>query len=71
MIPNAATHNPDPDYLRGLIAASGVSINECAKRCGVSKSNFKQWLDSKHPSEAPYAIQFCLEVLSQNSQETL
>jgi len=64
--PNSESYNPDPDYLRGLVAASGRSINECARLCGISKSNFKQWLDSRHSSEAPYAVQFCLEILSEN-----
>lgn len=65
-LPDASEHNTNEDYLRGLIALSGLSIGECAKRVGVSKSNFKQMLDSRHPMKAPYAVQFCLEILSKN-----
>jgi predicted DNA-binding protein (UPF0251 family) len=68
-LPNAASHNPDPNYLRELIAQSGLSISEAARRIGVGKSNFKQMLDSSHSMQAPYAVQFCLEVLAQNKGE--
>ena len=68
--PNAENYNPDEDYLRELIAQSGRSISECARLCGISKSNFKQLIDSRHSSKAPYSVQFCLEVLSQNPCKT-
>lgn len=66
-LPNAVEHNPDPDYLRKLIVDSGLSISEAARRVGVGKSNFKQMLNSSHPMQAPYAVQYCLEVLARNS----
>lgn len=63
-LPNADNHRPDPDYLRELIAESGLSISEAARTVGVGKSNFKQMLNSNHDMQAPYAVQYCLEVLA-------
>lgn len=69
-LPDATQHNPDENYLRELISKSGLSIGECARRVGVTKSNFKQMLDSKHNMKAPYAVQYCLEILSENTCDT-
>ena len=69
-LPDATKHNPDENYLRELITKSGLSIGECARTVGVTKSNFKQMLDSRHAMKAPYAVQYCLEILSENSCNT-
>ncbi|OOR92092.1 hypothetical protein B0181_02090 [Moraxella caviae] len=69
MKPNAQTHyNPDPDYLRELVAITGLSQNQIAKLCGVGNRAMRSYLtftDSQSYQKAPYAVQFCLECLAQ------
>lgn len=64
MTPDANQHNPSPDYLRDLIARSGLSQRECARVLGIGWSTMKDYLNSSHPSAAPYAVQFALEQLA-------
>lgn len=67
MFPDSTNHNPDPDYLRELIDNAGLSQRECARRLGISYSTMRDYLNSNHASQAPYAVQFCLEVLAQRN----
>ncbi len=56
----------DPMYLRQLIESAGISQREAARRTGVPRSRFKQYLYSPdHPGyvEAPYVVQVALEQL--------
>jgi hypothetical protein len=66
MKPDAKNHNPDRDYLRGLIEAAGVSTREAARRCGVKEHTMRAFLaDGPNFRECPYSVQFCLENLKE------
>jgi len=63
MKPDAAKHNPDPVYLRGLLERAGLSQREAARIVGVTDRMMRYYL-SKNPSSwkpAPYAVQYALE----------
>lgn len=65
--PDQSHHNPDPAYLRGLIARAGLSQREAARRIGVSERVMRQYLADREASSAltaPYPVQFALERLS-------
>ena len=69
--PDATHHNPDPDYLRGLIDSAGISQREAARRLGISPRMMRQYLadsDIKTAASAPYLVQFGLECLSQEQK---
>lgn len=60
--PDAGLHRPDPDYLRALLEAAGLSQRECARRLGVAERQFRQYLTGK--TAAPYVVQYALESLT-------
>ena len=65
MTPNATRHNPDPDYLRGLLTRAGLSQRQAARRIGISARVMRYYIatgDAGRP--APYLVQFALEVLA-------
>lgn len=64
--PNAKLHNPDPFYLRELVAASGHTQLEAAELIGISLRAMHNYLALAHDKrrEAPYAIQYALERLA-------
>jgi hypothetical protein len=67
MKPDAEKYNPDPSYLRELIAKSGLSQRETARRIGISERYLRQLLaspDKKTALVAPYPIQYCIEQLA-------
>ncbi len=67
MIPDIALHNPDPDYLRGLIDRAGISQREAARRLGISPRMMRQYLAGGEVATArpaPYLVQFGLEALA-------
>ncbi|MDO4224233.1 MAG: helix-turn-helix transcriptional regulator [Acinetobacter sp.] len=67
MKPNAQHYNPDPDYLRELIAKTGLTQNEVAQRVGVSGRTMRRYLTfstSENYQQAPYAVQFAIECLA-------
>lgn len=64
--PDATLHNPDPTYLRSLIAGAGISQRRAADLVGVSPRMMRYYLQAAdHPTHrpAPYAVQYCLEQL--------
>lgn len=65
MSPNASMYNPDPDYLRGLLARAGISQASAAERIGLSARQLRYYLSraSDH-QDAPYPVQFALESLA-------
>lgn len=68
MQPDARLHNPDPAYLRTLIANAGISQSEAARRIGISPRVMRQYLaerTSKTALDAPYPVQFAIESLSE------
>lgn len=67
MKPNAANHNPDPRYLRGLIEQAGISQRKTAQLIGMSWTGFRNYLrDESDPlyRVADYRVQFALECLA-------
>lgn len=64
MKPDSAKHNPDPDYLRGLIDRAGLSQREAARAVGITDRMMRYYLshDPDAP-RAPYAVQYALERL--------
>jgi transcriptional regulator with XRE-family HTH domain len=69
MKPDAKLYNPAPDYLRALIAQSGLSQREAARRIGVDERLFRAYLAdraSKSARTAEYTVQFALESLVQD-----
>ncbi len=64
MMPNQKLHNPDPIYLRELIAQIGVSQREIARRLDVNEDQFRKYLspvDRATHRDAPYLLQYALE----------
>lgn len=66
MKPDAAKRNPDPDYLRGLIARTGLTQAQVADAIGLSPRQMRMYLSTNPAArqDAPYAVQFALEALS-------
>lgn len=72
--PNADRYNPDPAYLRELIDniadpslqfGGKPSQQKVAARLGIPSRTFRQYLtDQASHKDAPYAVQYCLEVLA-------
>ena len=66
--PDAARyHDPDPAYLRSLIAAAGLSQREAARRIGIPERSMRAFLARRTASsalEASYPVQVALEMLS-------
>ncbi len=77
-LPNAASYNPNPAYLRDLLNAitepsllSDSKRNKgqadqlkVAARIGVKPRTFTQYLDDAHLSQCPYPVQYALERLA-------
>lgn len=61
MKPDASKHNPDPEYLRSLVLAAGLSQRACAERIGIGDRLMRYYLSGER--EAPYPVQFALECL--------
>lgn len=59
--PNATLHNPDPEYIRTLVAATGLSQQAAARQIGISPRAMRYYLAGEN--EAPYPVQYCLEQL--------
>jgi len=65
--PNIENHNPDPQYLRGLIDKTGLSQRECARRLGISPRALRQYITHEYNSSyepVPYTTQYGLEGLA-------
>jgi transcriptional regulator with XRE-family HTH domain len=69
MTPDAANHNPAPEYLRALVERSRLSQRECARRLGISERVMRYYLSDVAADHrpAPYPVQFALESLSRRS----
>ena len=64
MRPDIASHNPDPSYLRSLVANIGLSQRQIARDLGVDETLFRKYIT--HPEnasyrECPYLVQYALE----------
>ena len=63
MKPDAKKHNPDPQYLRDLLKAAGLTQRGAATVIGISERTFRDYLNGNNSSKAPYPVQFALESL--------
>lgn len=64
MKPDASLHNPDPEYIRGLVVASGLSQHMAALRIGISVRMLKYYISAADYRPAPYVVQYALEMLA-------
>lgn len=64
LIVNPEEHNPDPDYLRDLLARAGISQRLAARLINVDDRMFRKFLTGDH--KCPYSVQFVLEYLAEN-----
>ena len=83
-LPDASRHNPDPAYLRDLLAAikddtllsnspsnkGSVSQVAVANRLGIAPRTLRQYLDDCHKSKCPYTVQYALEQLAGITYDT-
>lgn len=71
MSPDAARHDPRPEYLRALIDETGLSIRRCAEMIGINRRTLMYYLagvKAGKPNLAPYPVQFALECLAKGSK---
>lgn len=70
MKPDACKHDPRPEYLRELIAQTGLSQREVANRVGIGFRLLKYYLttpgEGRESRVAPYPVQFTLERLAED-----
>jgi transcriptional regulator with XRE-family HTH domain len=62
MRPDKVNYNPDPSYLRELIALIGLSQSQIAEQLGVGSRMFRHYLTNNPKHPCPYPVQFCLEI---------
>ena len=66
--PDSSRHNPDPDYLRALIALTTLSQQRVADTIGIGHRLLKYYLttpsDDKESRVAPYPAQYAIERLA-------
>lgn len=61
-LPDSTRRDADPDYLRELIDAAGISQQEAARRLGIDPRTMRRYLSGSRA--IPYAAQYCLEALA-------
>jgi DNA transposition AAA+ family ATPase len=61
MKPDFSKHNPDPEYIRSLVVASGLSQVAAARQIGISDRTMRHYLAGQYA--VPYPVQFALERL--------
>ncbi len=67
MKPDASRHDPRPEYLRALLASSGLSQREAATRIGISERQMRAHLcDPSLPGyrTPSYPVQYAIEQLA-------
>ncbi|MDE1906761.1 MAG: winged helix-turn-helix domain-containing protein [Rhodospirillales bacterium] len=65
--PDASRHDPHPDYLRALLAESGLSQQAVAQRIGISARLLRYYLAPETAADrrvAPYPVQYAIEQLA-------
>jgi hypothetical protein len=72
MTPDAARHDPRPDYLRALLQQAGVSQRAAARRIGISERVMRYYLadESADYRPAPYPVQFAIEALASGADQS-
>ena len=69
MTPNIKDYNPDPAYLRELIAEAGETQRGISRLIGVPERTMRDFLNPKKiNSVAPYTVQFAFECLAAENQ---
>ncbi len=69
MKPDASRHDPRPEYLRALLASSGLSQRGASRRIGISERTMRYYLSDPTSGDyraAPYAVQYAMESLARN-----
>ncbi|HET9864074.1 MAG TPA: hypothetical protein VFP37_11565 [Steroidobacteraceae bacterium] len=61
-LPDAANHNPDPEYIRSLIERANLTHRAAARLVGIDERSLRYQL--KGEKVIPYSTQYCLEVLA-------
>ena len=65
MKPHASRYNPDPHYLRSLLAAAELSQEKAAALIRLSPRQLRYYLSTAPDhQDAPYTVQFALEALA-------
>lgn len=68
MRPDATRHDPRPEYLRALIAQTGLSQRAVAERIGIGLRLLKYYITTSREGVesriAPYPVQYALESLA-------
>ena len=62
MKPDAANHNPSPEYLRSLLARAGLTQRGAARLLDIRERQMRRYLAGD--AEAPYCVQYALEGLA-------
>jgi len=71
-IPNADYINSETGYLRGLVEAIGLKLDQIARSIGVAERTLKSYLEAdakKIDKKVPYVVQFTLECLAAPFEE--
>lgn len=67
MSPDASKYNPSPEYLRELIAQTGMTQSDVARCIGIGGRSIRRHLADVNAatySPAPYVVQFAIESLA-------
>lgn len=67
MKPDARLHNPDPAYLKSLMATAGLGLSDTARRIGMTPNGLRNYLRERSDPlarSADYRVQFALECLA-------
>lgn len=67
MRPDAAGYESDPEYLRDLIVAAGLTQSAAAHLMGIAPRSMRQYLAGDRP--VPYLVQFAAECLAAPSTD--
>lgn len=60
--PDASQYNPDPAYLRELVAATGLTQPAFAERLGFTARTLRHYLS--YATAIPYCVQYAAECLA-------
>ena len=67
-VPNKSFYNPDPDYIRALIEATGLSQRAVAEQIGVSERMIRYYVtrhrDDTKGQKVTYVAQYAIERLA-------
>ena len=67
--PDSESHNPRPNYIRGLITRARLNnkltLDELANKCGLSKATLNRYVSYKgNAISCPYPTQYLLEQMA-------